>query len=126
MNLTLGEIVSLHIELNGNGKIEGLLKTAKSQKLKIVLHRIARMTAEEFKQFEEQRLELYKELGKIENEQVIVEPIKIPELEKRLSDLLDTPKEVDVKPFWGELNVQELIENEEGEYCPTLYKLIGI
>ena len=127
MNLKLHEIITLHHELNGDSKTAGLLKQRMSQKLKIFLHRLSKMTAEEFKQFEEVRMELYKKYGEEKDNQIVVAPDNIKDLNKELHELLDADKEVDTKPFWGEANIQELIETVESEeYYPTLYKLIGI
>ena len=127
MNLKLHEIITLHHELNGDSKTTGLLKQRMSQKLKIFLHRLNKMTAEEFKQFEEVRMELYKKYGEEKDNQIVVAPDNIKDLNKELHELLDADKEVDTKPFWGEANIQELIETVESEeYYPTLYKLIGI
>lgn len=127
MNLKLHEIITLHHELNGDSKTAGLLKQRMSQKLKIFLHRLSKMTAEEFKQFEEVRMELYKKYGEEKDNQIVVAPDNIKDLNKELQELLDADKEVDTKPFWGEANIVELIETVESEeYYPTLYKLIGI
>ena len=127
MNLKLHEIITLHHELNGDTKTAGLLKQRMSQKLKIFLHRLSKMTAEEFKQFEEVRMELYKKYGEEKDNQIVVAPDNIKDLNKELHELLDADKEVDTKPFWGEANIVELIETVESEeYYPTLYKLIGI
>lgn len=136
MNLKLNELVQLNMELFGIGRtegekkvviLEGLLKTVSSQKLKMILHRIAKMTEEETKKFEELRLELYKKYGEEKDGVINVPTDKQEELIKELSDLEGTDKEVDTKPFWGETDVQKLLENENtSEYYPMFYKLIGV
>lgn len=128
MNLKLHELVALHYELNGIDKAsKGLLAQKMPMKLKIFLHRISKMTAEENKTYEEQRLELYKKYGKEEGQNIVLIPENVLEFNKELSSMLEAEKEIDVKLFWGEANIVELIEQvETEEYYPILYKLIGI
>ena len=128
MNLKLWEIVNLHEELNGGKTIKkGLIAQKMPMKLKIFLHRISKMTAEENKTYEEQRLELYKKYGKEEGQNIVLISENVLEFNKELSSMLEAEKEIDVKPFWGEANIVELIEQvETEEYYPILYKLIGI
>ena len=96
-------------------------------KLKIFLHRISKMTAEENKTYEEQRLELYKKYGEEVKESIVLKPENVIEFNKELTEMLEAEKEIDVKPFWGEANIIELIEQVESEeYYPIVYKLIGI
>ena len=128
MNLKLHELVALHYELNGIDKVsKGLLAQKMPMKLKIFLHRISKMTAEENKTYEEQRLELYKKYGEQVKDSIIVKKENKLEFNKEHFEMLDAEKEIDVKPFWGEANIVELIEQvETEEYYPVLYKLIGI
>ena len=128
MNLKLHELVALHYELNGIDKVsKGLLAQKMPMKLKIFLHRISKMTADENKTYEEQRLELYKKYGKEDGQNIVLIPENVLEFNKELSSMLEAEKEIDVKPFWGEANIVELIEQvETEEYYPILYKLIGI
>jgi arginyl-tRNA--protein-N-Asp/Glu arginylyltransferase len=128
MNLKLHEIVALHYELNGIQKqSKGLLAQKMPMKLKIFLHRISKMTAEENKTYEEQRLELYKKYGEEKDQNIVLKPENVLEFNKELTEMLEAEKEIDVKPFWGEANIVELIEQvETDEYYPIFYKLIGI
>lgn len=128
MNLKLWEIVSLHEELNGGKTIKkGLIAQKMPMKLKIFLHRISKMTAEENKTYEEQKFELYKKHGEQTKDTIVVKQENSLEFNKELFEMLDAEKEIDVKPFWGEANIVELIEQvETEEYYPILYKLIGI
>jgi len=128
MNLKLHELVALHYELNGIQKqSKGLLAQKMPMKLKIFLHRISKMTAEENKTYEEQRLELYKKYGEEKDQNIVLKPENILEFNKELTEMLEAEKEIDVKPFWGEANIVELVEQvETDEYYPIFYKLIGI
>jgi len=128
MNLKLHEIVALHYELNGIAKqSKGLLAQKMPMKLKIFLHRISKMTAEENKTYEEQRLELYKKYGEEKEQNIVLKPENVLEFNKELTEMLEAEKEIDVKPFWGEANIVELVEQVESEeYYPIFYKLIGI
>ena len=128
MNLKLHELVALHYELNGIDKVsKGLLAQKMPMKLKIFLHRISKMTADEYKLYQEQQLEVFKTYGyQVENGYKLYdENRKIAD--KEIREFLEAEKEIDVKPFWGEANIVELIEQvETEEYYPVLYKLIGI
>ena len=128
MNLKLHELVALHYELNGIQKqSKGLLAQKMPMKLKIFLHRISKMTAEKNKTYEEQRLELYKKYGEEKEQNIVLKPENVLEFNKELTEMLEAEKEIDVKPFWGEANIVELIEQVESEeYYPIVYKLIGI
>ena len=128
MNLKLHEIVDLHYELNGvNNKTKGLIAQKMPMKLKIFLHRISKMTSEENKTFEEQREQLYKQYGEVEGNQIVVNPENTLTVKKELTEMLLAEKEIDIKLYWGEANIVELIEQvETDEYYPVMYKLIGI
>lgn len=128
MNLKLHELVGLHYELNGiKDHSKGLIAQKMSMKMKIFLHRISKMTADENKTYEEQRLELYKKYGEEKDNSVVLDPKNIVAFNKEHEDLLMAEKEVDTKPFWGEANIVELFEQiETDEYYPIFIKLIGI
>ena len=128
MNLKLHEIVALHYELNGvQNKTKGLIAQRMPMKLKIFLHRISKMTTEENKTYEEQKEQLFKQYGKVEGNQIVVDPENTPIVNEELTEMLLAEKEIDIKVFWGEANIVELIEQvETDEYYPIMYKLIGI
>ena len=85
------------------------------------------MTTEENKTFEEQKEQLFKQYGKVEGNQIVVDPENTPIVNEELTEMLLAEKEIDIKVFWGEANIVELIEQvETDEYYPVMYKLIGI
>lgn len=127
MILKLHEIIALHFELNGYDKSKGLKSQLMSQKLKIILHRIGKVTEEEVKSYESLKQELFKKYGKEDGDKIVIEPNNKKDFNIEHNEMLEVEKEIDTKQFWGESDMVALFESVESEeYYPTFYKLIGI
>ena len=81
MKLTLGEIAVLFEELNGRmnretgERTKGILSHKLSIRAKYILNNeLNKKLSEEMKHYEEARLEIFKELGKQEGENISVSP----------------------------------------------------
>lgn len=123
MKLTLGEIVVLFEELNGRmnretgERTKGILSHKLSIRAKYILNNeLNKKLSEEIKHYEEARLEIFKELGKQEGENISVSPEDQPELIKRIQELESIEKDINVP----KLNVEELFSIETDDYFPIL------
>jgi hypothetical protein len=118
MKLTLGEITQLFNELNGNGKdTKGILSHKLSIRAKYILqNELNKKVTEEVKQFEEARLEFFKELGEEKDGMYQVTIEKQPELIKKINELESIEKNIQVPG----INVGELYNIETEEYWPVL------
>ena len=123
MKLTLGEIAVLFEELNGRvnretgERTKGILSHKLSIRAKYILNNeLNKKLSEEVKHYEEARLEIFKELGKQDGENISVSPEDKPELIKRIQELESIEKDIDVP----KLNVEELFSIETDDYFPIL------
>jgi hypothetical protein len=123
MKLTLGEIAVLFEELNGRvnretgERTKGILSHKLSIRAKYILNNeLNKKLSEEVKYYEEARLEIFKELGKQDGENISVSPEDKPELIKRIQELESIEKDIDVP----KLNVEELFSIETDDYFPIL------
>jgi sulfite reductase alpha subunit-like flavoprotein len=123
MKLTLGEIAVLFEELNGRvnretgERTKGILSHKLSIRAKYILNNeLNKKLSEEVKHYEEARLEIFKELGTQEGENISVSPEDKPELIKRIQELESIEKDIDVP----KLNVEELFSIETDDYFPIL------
>lgn len=124
MKLTLGEIVQLFNELNGQiidqktgERSKGVLSHKLSIRAKHILQNdLNKKLAEEVKAFEESRLELFKELGEQEGDMWIVKPENQEELFNKVQELEAIEKNVEVP----KINVGELYNIETEDYFPIL------
>ena len=123
MKLTLGEIAVLFEELNGRmnretgERTKGILSHKLSIRAKYILNNeLNKKLSEEIKHYEEARLEIFKELGTQEGENISVSPEDQPELIKRIQELESIEKNIDVP----KLNVEELFSIETDDYFPIL------
>jgi len=123
MKLTLGEIAVLFEELNGRvnretgERTKGILSHKLSIRAKYILNNeLNKKLSEEVKHYEEARLEIFKELGKQDAENIAVSPEDRPELIKRIQELESIEKDIDVP----KLNVEELFSIETDDYFPIL------
>jgi hypothetical protein len=124
MKFTLGEVIVLFEELNGRminretgERTKGILSHKLSIRAKYILNNeLNKKLSEEIKHYEEARLEIFKELGKQEGENISVSPEDQPELIKRIQELESIEKNIDVP----KLNVEELFSIETDDYFPIL------
>jgi hypothetical protein len=124
MKFTLGEVIVLFEELNGRiinretgERTKGILSHKLSIRAKYILNNeLNKKLSEEIKQYEEARLEIFKELGTQEGENISVSPEDQPELIKRIQELESIEKDIDVP----KLNVEELFSIETDDYFPIL------
>ena len=130
MKLSLGEIVALFNELNGQvidqktgERSKGVLSYKLSIRAKHILNNdLNKKIAEDVKAFEESRLELFKELGEQEGDMWIVKPENQDELFKKIQELESIEKNVEVP----KINAGELYNIETEDYYPILLdKLLG-
>lgn len=130
MKLTLGEIMALFNELNGQvidqktgERSKGVLSHKLSIRAKHILQNdLNKKIAEDVKAFEESRLELFKELGEQEGEMWIVKPENQEELFNKIAELEAIEKNVEVP----KINAGELYNIETEDYWPVLLdKLLG-
>jgi hypothetical protein len=124
MKLSLGEIVALFNELNGQvidqktgERSKGVLSYKLSIRAKHILNNdLNKKIAEDVKAFEESRLELFKELGEQEGDMWIVKPENQEELFKKIQELESIEKNVEVP----KINAGELYNIETEDYWPIL------
>ena len=124
MKFTLGEVIVLFEELNGRmidrktgERTKGILSHKLSIRAKYILNNeLNKKLSEEVKHYEEARLEIFKELGKQDGENIAVSPEDRPELIKRIQELESIEKDIDVP----KLNVEELFSIETDDYFPIL------
>lgn len=127
MTLNLNEIVSLFVEINGDGKgFKGLLKQKISMKVKLLIHRLNNSLKDEMKVYEELRLELFKKYGEEQkNGSILVHTENLKDFDKEHNDLLATEKQIDINNLWTtKLTIDDFEQLETDEYYPTFYKLI--
>ena len=127
MTLNLNEIVSLFVEINGDGKeFKGLLKQKLSMKVKLLIHRLNNAVKDEMKLYEDLRLELFKKYGDEQKDgHILVAPEKINDFQNEHSELLATEKQIDIATLWTTpLTINDFEQLETDEYYPTFYKLI--
>ena len=124
MKFTLGEITVLFEELNGRminretgERTKGILSHKLSIRAKYILNNeLNKKLSEEMKHYEEARMEIFKELGTQEGENISVSPENQPELIKRIQELESIEKNIDVP----KLKVEELFSIETDDYFPIL------
>jgi hypothetical protein len=128
VTLTLGEVVNLFGELNGNNsqdpafKTKGVLGHKLSIRAKHILQtELSNKILEEVKAYEETRLSLFKEMveegkGEEKNGTYLIPPDHQAELAKKIEELESIEKKVEVP----KLNVGELYNIETDEYWPIL------
>jgi hypothetical protein len=124
IKLTLGELVALFNELNGQvidqktgERSKGVLSYKLSIRAKHILNNdLNKKIAEDVKAFEESRLELFKELGEQEGDMWIVKPENQEELFKKIQELESIEKNVEVP----KINAGELYNIETEDYWPIL------
>ena len=135
MKLALHEIVGLHYELNGitkqskDGSVEvisnGLLKQKASMKVKVYLQRLNKVVSEEYKLYEDAKLELFKKFGDEENGQITLKKDFIAAFNKEHEELLTAEKEIEVKNLWStDLTIETIAAIETEETYPIFLKLI--
>lgn len=126
MTLNLDEIVSLFVEINGDGKeFKGLLKQKLSMKVKLLIHRLNNSLKDEMKLYEDLRLELFKKYGEEKEGQILVAPEKINDFQNEHAELLSTEKQIDIATLWtSPLTINDFEQLETDEYYPVFYKLI--
>ena len=124
MKLTLGEVVALHNELNGRiidqktgERGKGVFSYKLSIRAKHILNNdLNKKILEKVKEFEESRLELFKEMGTQEGDMWMVAPDKQEELFNKIQELESIEVNVEVP----KLNVGELYNIETEDYWPVL------
>lgn len=124
MKFTLGEVIVLFEELNGRminretgERTKGILSHKLSIRAKYILNNeLNKKLSEEVKHYEEARLEIFKELGKQDGDNIMVSTEDQPELIKRIQELESIEKNIDVP----KLNVEELFSIETDDYFPIL------
>jgi hypothetical protein len=124
MKFTLGEVIVLFEELNGRmidrktgERTKGILSHKLSIRAKYILNNeLNKKISEEVKHYEEARLEIFKELGKQDGDNIMVSTEDQPELIKRIQELESIEKNIDVP----KLNVEELFSIETDDYFPIL------
>lgn len=127
MTLNLNEIVSLFVEINGDGKeFKGLLKQKLSMKVKLLIHRLNNSLKDEMKVYEDLRLELFKKYGEEQKDNtILVQPENLKDFDKEHNDLLAIEKQIDIATLWtSPLTINDFEQLETDEYYPTFYKLI--
>lgn len=127
MTLNLNEVVSLFVEINGDGKdFKGLLNQKLSMKVKLLIHRLNNAVKDEMKLYEDLRIELFKKYGEEQKDgQILVAPDSVKDFQKEHSDLLATEKQIDIATLWTTpLTINDFEQLETDEYYPTFYKLI--
>lgn len=124
IKLTLGEVVALHNELNGRiidqktgERGKGVFSYKLSIRAKHILNNdLNKKILEKVKEFEESRLELFKEMGTQEGDMWMVAPDKQEELFNKIQELESIEVNVEVP----KLNVGELYNIETEDYWPVL------
>jgi len=130
MKLTLNEILVLSEELNGRiinqqtgERTKGILSHKLSIRVKYALNNeLNKKVIEYVKEFEEAKLELFKELGTQEGDNYVIPAEKMEDFQKQLAELLSIEKNIDVPT----INVGELYNIETEDYFPILLeKVLG-
>lgn len=135
MKLTLGQIVQLFNELNGQiinqqtgERSKGVLGHKLSIRAKHILQNdLNKKIMENVKEYEESRLELFKEMisegkGEEKDGMIIINPENQQELIEKIGELESIEKSVEVP----KINAGELYNIETEDYWPVLLdKLLG-
>lgn len=129
MKLTLGEIVALFNELNGQvidqktgERSKGVLSYKLSIRAKHILNNdLNKKIMENVKEYEESRLELFKEMiaegkGEEKDGMIIINPENQQELIEKIGELESIEKNVEVP----KINAGELYNIETEDYWPIL------
>jgi hypothetical protein len=128
ITLTLSEVVSLFIELNGDGKaFKGLLKQKMGMKQKALLHRLEKVVREEMQTYESLRKELFEKHGNEPDKtgSITVPPENIEAFKKELDELMATEKPLNISTLWTTpLTLTDLESVETDEYYPTVFKIL--
>lgn len=134
MNLQLSEIINLYFELNGINKTEkdkeevllkGILKQKLSLISKVYLTRLNKILTEEYKLFEELRIETFKKYAVEINNEFVIEENKIKDFSEEIESLLKTEKNINTNEIWGNnLNIEIFNDVVTDEYYPVFIKLI--
>lgn len=82
----------------------------------ILVNELNKKLLEYVKEFEDAKLEVFKELGTLEGNNYVVPTDKTEELNKQLTELLSIEKSIDVPS----INVKELFNIETENYFPIL------
>ena len=130
MKLTLQEILRLFEELNGividaktGERGKGLLSAKLSIRVKYILvNELNKKLLEYVKEFEDAKLEIFKELGTLEDGNYVFPNESIEELNRQVLELLSIEKSIDVP----NINVEEVFNIETENYFPIfLDKLLA-
>jgi len=131
MKLTLREIIVLFEELNGrlinqqtNERTKGILSHKLSIRAKYILNNeLNKKIIEIIKNYEEARLDIFKELGTLNNDVYEVAEDKRAELALKIFELESIEHDIDIP----KLNVEELYDIQTEDYFPILLdKLLAI
>lgn len=128
MKLTLGQVATLFDELNGRvidpktgERSKGVLSHKLSIRAKHILqNEVSKKIAEKVKEFEESRIEAFKELGEEKDGMFIVAPEKQEELFAKINELESIEVSVEVP----KLNPGELYNIETEDYWPVLLDVL--
>jgi hypothetical protein len=128
ITLTLSEVVSLFIELNGDGKaFKGLLKQKMGMKQKALLHRLEKVVREEVQTYDNLKKELFEKHGDkpAKDGSITVPPENIEVFKKELDELMGTEKPIELSTLWTTpLTLTDLESVETDEYYPTIFKIL--
>lgn len=127
MTLNYNEIVSLLVEINGDGKnFKGLLRQSLSLKAKALIHRLNKIVQDEVKIFDDLKMELFKKYGEEkENKDLEVKPENMDEFQKEWKELLAVEKPINVDTIWTtKLTIDDFEKMETEEFYPTFLKII--
>ena len=131
MKLTLREIIVLFEELNGrlinqktNERTKGILSHKLSIRAKYILNNeLNKKLIDIIKNYEEARLDIFKELGTLNNDVYEVAEDKRSELASKIFELESIEHDIDIP----KLNVEELYDIQTEDYFPILLdKLLAI
>ena len=128
MKLTLGQTVALFNELNGQvidqktgERSKGVLSHKLSIRAKHILqNEVNKKISEKVKEFEESRIEAFKELGEEKDGMFIVAPENQEELFKRIEEL----EAIEVSIEAPKLHPGELFNIETEDYWPILLDVL--
>lgn len=134
MTLKLHEVVNLYYELNGLTKVEsetqevlldGILKQKMSLKVKVYLQRLNKIVTDEFKTYEENRIELIKKHGVEQDGSYSIQEQNMLQYQAEFLEMVGTEVNIDVASLWSsDLTIENLESIETNEFYPTLFKLI--
>ena len=128
ITLTLSEVVSLFIELNGDGKdFEGILKKELTPKQKSILGRLERFVAKEVESYEKIRKELFVKHGDEpdKNGNITVPPANIQAFQNDYNELMGTEVPLSLSTLWTTpLTLDDLNNIKTKEYYKVLTKIL--